>query len=462
MATFRLPLLLAFLLALDPTHPAARAEGPGDDRLAYAITGGRVILAPGHVVDPGVVIVRGGVVEAAGPAGTTAVPPDARVIDAKGRVVHAAFIDACVSADRLAGKPPRKPPDDEESAGGTRRERRVRAAMAHPSPANRAEERVIDSLVIKDDVADAYRRLGFAVVAVAPSEGVLRGAGAIVSLSEAAGPSRILAAQSGQYVVLEPEPDAADYPVSKMGAVALTRQAILDARWWRAAEEAYAAKPTGRARPRYVPATAALVPAAEGRETVVFETGDVLALLRAARVAREMNVKARYVGGGDAYRLLTEVEAAKPDLVLPVAFPQPDRLDREEEWLDVPLSRLRAIDRAPSNPRWLKDSGIEFSLTTDGLDDPKDFPARVREARERGLAQDDALAAVTTIPARQLGLADRLGTIGPGKIADLVVETGEPFDEKSRVAEIWVDGVCIEPRPEKSGKKEESAASPPA
>ena len=460
MGTFRLPLLLAGLLAFFPS--LAAADGPGGDRLAYAITGGRVILAPGHVVDPGVVIVRGGVIEAAGPAGTTAVPADARVVDAKGRVVHAAFIDAFVSADRLAGKPPRKPPEDEESAGGTRRERRVRAAMAHPSPANRAEERVIDSLVIKDDVADAYRRLGFAVVAAAPPEGVLRGAGAIVSLSEAGGPGRILAPQSGQYVVLEPETDAADYPVSKMGAVALTRQAILDARWWRAAEDAYAAKPMGQARPAFVAATAALVPAAEGREIVVFETGDVLALLRAARVAREMNLKARYVGGGDAYRLLTEVAAAKPDLVLPVAFPQPDRLDREEEWLDVPLSRLRAIDRAPSNPRWLRDAGIEFSLTTDGLDDPKDFPARVREARERGLAQDDALAAVTTIPARQLGLADRLGTIAPGKIADLVVETGEPFDEKSRVAEIWVDGVRIEPRPEKADKKDQASSAVPA
>ena len=450
---------LAFFLSL----AAATAQGPGSDRLAYAVTGGRVILAPGHVVDPGVVVVRGGVIEAAGPAGSTPVPADARVIDAKGRVVHAAFIDACVSADRLAGKPPRKPPDDEEAAGATRRERRTRAALAHPAQPNRAEERVIDALVVKEDVADAYRRMGFAVVAAAPAEGVLRGAGAIVSLSETDGPARILAAQSGQYVVLEPEPDSADYPVSKMGAVALTRQALLDARWWRAAEDAYAAKPTGQARPKFVAATAALVPAAEGRETVVFETADVLALLRAARVASEMKLKARYVGGADAYRLLSEVAAAKPELVLPVAFPQPDRLDREEEWLDVPLARLRVYDRAPSNPRWLRDAGVEFSLTTFGLDDPKDFPARVRESRERGLSQDDALAAVTTIPARQLGLSDRLGTIAPGKIADLVVETGEPFDEKSRVTEVWVDGVRIEPRPEKPEKKEaaaEKAAAP--
>jgi imidazolonepropionase-like amidohydrolase len=239
-----------------------------------------------------------------------------------------------------------------------------------------------------------------------------------------------------------------------MGAVALTRQAFLDARWWRDAEAAYAAKPTGQARPSFAAAAAALGPAAEGREVVVFETGDVLALLRAARAAREMNLRARYVGGEDAYRLVAEVAAAKPDLVLRVAFPQPDRLDRDEEWLDVPLAKLRAYDRAPSNPKWLRDAGLEFSLTTDGLEDAKDFPARVREARERGLAQDDALAAVTTIPARQLGLSDRLGTIAAGKIADLVVETGEPFDEKSRVTEIWIDGARIEPRPEKKDKKD--------
>ena len=64
----------------------------------------------------------------------------------------------------------------------------------------------------------------------------------------------------------------------------------------------------------------------------------------------------------------------------------------------------------------------------------------------RGLSADDALAAVTTIPARQLGLADRLGTIEPGKIANLVVETGQPFAENSRVTEIWIDGSRTELR----------------
>ncbi|HWZ84835.1 MAG TPA: amidohydrolase family protein, partial [Thermoanaerobaculia bacterium] len=449
--------VLLVLLSL----PAAALDAPGRDRLAYALAGGRVIAAPGRIIDPGVVVVRGGVIEAVGPAGSTPVPADARLIDVKGKVVHAAFIDPYVSVDRLAGKGPKRPPDDEEAAGPSG-SRRARGSAGQPVAVVRAEDRVLETLVIKEGVAETYRRLGFAVVAAVPDAGILRGSGAVVSLADGPISNRVLVAESGQYVSLEPEADASDYPVSKMGAVAVARQAFLDADWWREAEAAYAAKPSGQARPRFRASIAALVPAAEGKQTVVFDTTDVLALLRSARIAKEMKLKARYVASGDEYRLLREVTAARPDLILRVAFPQPDKLDRDEEWLDVPLSRLRAYDRAPSNPKWLKDAGLEFSFTTAGLDEPKDFNRRVREAMGRGLPAEDALAAVTTIPARQLGLADRLGTLAPGRIANLVVETGEPFAEKSRVTEVWIDGVRFEPKPEKKDTPATDAAAAPA
>lgn len=436
------------------------ASPRGADRLAFALTGARVIVAPGKVVDPGVVVVRGGVLEAVGPAGTTAIPADARVLDVKGRVIHAAFLDPNVSTDRLAGKAPRRPKDDDSApavdspAAAPRRG----GPAAHPVAAVRAEERAIDGLVVKDSVAETYRGLGFGAVAAAPTAGVMRGRGAVVSLADGPISGRILDAESGQFVSLEPEADV--YPDSRMGAVAVARQALLDAAWWRDAEAAYAARPAGNARPRFRASSAALAGAVEGKETVVFETTDVLALLRAMRVAKEGNLKARYVSGGDEYRLAAEVVAARPDLVLRVAFPQPEKLDRDEEWLDVPLARLRAFDRAPSNPKWLRDAGLEFSFTTDGLEDPKDFGKRVRAAMARGLSREDALAAVTTIPARQLGLSDRLGTLEAGKIASFVVSTGEPFDEKSRVAEIWIDGGRIERKEEKEEKKKDDAPHP--
>jgi len=418
------------------------------DRLAFALTGGRVIAAPGRVFDPGAVVVRGGVIEAVGPAGKVAVPADARVFDVRGKVVHAAFIDPDVSADRLAGRRPRGPSDEEEPS-----EERTPAAPRRPSGPGahalasvRADERVVDSLNVVDRVADAYRRLGFAVVAAVPQTGILRGRSAIVSLADGPLSGRVLLADGGQVISVDPERfdfanfGRAGYPVSKMGAVALVRQSFLDARWWGEAEAAYGRRPAGQARPRFTAANAALLPAAQGRETVVFEASDVLALLRELKIAREMKLKALYVGAGDEYRLRDRVASEKPDLVLRVAFPRPYRMDDDTEWLDVSLERLRAFDRAPSNPKWLRDAGLTFSFTTAGLDDPEDFGRRVREAIARGLTREDALAAVTTIPARQLGLADRLGEISAGRIANLVVETGEPFAAASRVTEIWIDG----------------------
>jgi imidazolonepropionase-like amidohydrolase len=439
---------IAALLAL----PARGGPGEirGGDRLAYALTGARVIAAPGKVFDSGIVVVRGGVIEAAGPSSSTAIPADARVIDLKGQTIHAAFLDPYVTTDRLAGKKPPAPRDEEEDSSGSD------AARGGPPASNRANERVLEALSIKDRVADTYRRLGFAVVAAVPSAGILRGAGAVVDLGDA--DSRVLVERFGQYVSLEParitDFSAAlrrsVYPGARMGAVALVRQSLLDAIWLGDAEAAYASSPA-QPRPAWDAAAAALLPAATGKEPVVFEATDVLSFLRAGRIAHEMKLQAMYVGAGDEYRLSPQVAALKPDLILRVDFPKPRRLETEDEWLDVTLPELRRIDRAPSNPKWMRDAGLSFSLTTHGLEDPDDFPKRVREAMARGLSADDALAAVTTIPARQLGLAARLGTIEAGKIADLAVETGDPFGEGTRVSEIWIDGRRFE-LPTASGK----------
>ncbi len=456
---------VAFAAVLLAALPASgRPNLRGLDRYAFALTGAKVIAAPGRVFSPGVVVVRGGVIEAVGEAGKTRVPPDARVFELAGKTIHAAYIDPYVSVDRLEGKPGHRPQDEDEPAGGPGGRPGGAAPSAPVKPAQ-AEASVLDKLEIREHVAQTYRDMGFGVVAAVPASGFLRGKGAVLSLAEEPKEDRVLESDSGQYVSLEPERfDFANflraaYPASKMGAVALVRQSLLDALWWRDAEAAYGRRALGQARPPYEASARALVPAAEGRERVVFDATDVLSLLRAGKIAREFHLKALYVGGGDEYRLAREVSGLKPDLILRVDFPKPYRVESEGEWLDVPLERLRAIDRAPSDPKWMRDAGLSFSFTTAGLEKAEDFPRRVREAIAGGLSRDDALAAVTTVPARQLGLSDRLGTIEAGKIADLAVESGEPFDEKSRVTEIWIDGERVEiPEP----KKPEGAAQAPA
>src|SRR6266513_906466 len=248
----------------------AASDVRSGDRFSFALTGARILAAPGRTFDPGVVVVRGGVIEAVGAPGQVPVPADARTYDLRGKIVHAAFVDPYVPADRLAGKKPRGPSDEEELPPENPAPRRTQGPATHPLSSVRADERVVDSLVVAERVSDVYRRLGFAVVAAVPQTGILRGRAAVVSLADGPLSGRVLKAESGQVISLAPEPfDFANftrvgYPMSKMGAVALVRQSFLDSRWWGDAEDAYSKHPAGQARPRFVTASAALLTAARG------------------------------------------------------------------------------------------------------------------------------------------------------------------------------------------------------
>src|SRR5713226_3563668 len=134
--------LAVLLLVLSSS--AARTQVRSGDQFAFALTGARVITAPGRVLDAGVVVLRGGVIEAVGAQGKTAIPADARVFEMKGKTIHAAFLDPYVSADRLAGKRPRAPLDDDETTEGAPAAGRPAAVpTAAPAAAKpvRAEER---------------------------------------------------------------------------------------------------------------------------------------------------------------------------------------------------------------------------------------------------------------------------------------------------------------------------------
>jgi len=74
-------------------------------------------------------------------------------------------------------------------------------------------------------------------------------------------------------------------------------------------------------------------------------------------VAAEFGLKARYVGGADAWRLMDEVKALSPELILPIAFPAAPAVDDDDDWADVSLV-VSGVGPRPVEPRWLRDAGI--------------------------------------------------------------------------------------------------------
>jgi hypothetical protein len=145
------------------------------------------------------------------------------------------------------------------------------------------------------------------------------------------------------------------------------------------------------------------------------------------------------VGNGEEYKWLEQIAAAGLPHLLPVGFPEPPDAPDEDD-LTVTLADLRHWDEAPDNPRRLLDAGLTVAFTSHGLAEAKTLHAKLARARDRGLSADEALAALTTTPARLLGIADRAGTVSPGKMANLVVVEGDLFTDETRIRELWIDG----------------------
>jgi len=400
----------------------------------HAIVGARIVVAPGSVIENGTIVMRDGVITAVG--ANVPVPADARVWEGDSLTIYPGLIDPFVMPAETPGQggpqgPPfgrgRQPAAPAPSRGA-----------AHEVPSVRAEFRISEAPGLGKDQIEGLRAAGFTAAQVAPRTGIVRGQSAVVGLRSGDPNDVIVRADAAQVIALDPARDG--YPGSLMGVVAVVRQVFMDAKWYRDALAVYQKAPQGKKRPEVNLAWAALQPVIAGQQPALFVADEMLEVLRSAAIAKEAGVTAQVVGGGDEYKRVREIAATGVPLIVPVSFPEAPDLSDADAAVDVSTEELRHWNQAPENPATLAKNHVTFALTANGLKDVKSFRANVAKAIERGLTPDQALAAVTTVPAGLLGLSARMGTLAPGKAANLTVTRGELFSDKGAVAEVWVDG----------------------
>jgi imidazolonepropionase-like amidohydrolase len=409
--------LAAALAALAPLLVPPPAAARPDPPTAHALVGARVVVAPGRVLPKATVVLRDGLVAGVGEA--LQPPADARIWPLEGKTIYPGLIDAWVPRPWPLAKAAELPQG------------------AHSNPLVRAERDVVDRL--RDEAAwKALREAGFTTALVVPGDGIFRGRGAVANLAD--DPSAgLLRAGAVQAVSVRPPDDFEGYPGSLMGAVALFRQTVLDARWHRQAQAAHRADPA-QARPAWNASLAALEPAAAGEMPIVFETKDVADTLRVLGLAEELDLRGWVVGSGEEYQRIDEVRARPLPLVLPLAFPErPDVRDLDDGTLG--LDALRHWDQAPANPALVDQAKLPFALTSFRQKQPKDLWKALARAIGRGLDRDRALAALTRVPAELLGISGRAGSVEVGKMANLVVVDGDLLVESPKIVEVWIDGV---------------------
>ncbi|MGY8689190.1 MAG: amidohydrolase family protein, partial [Verrucomicrobiales bacterium] len=161
---------------------------------------------------------------------------------------------------------------------------------------------------------------------------------------------------------------------------------------------------------------------------------------RAKKIADEFKIRRVIVDKGYGYRLRKPLKNA--DLVVSLAFPDAPLVSDPDRALDISLERLQHWELAPTNPGVLQDNNVRFALSPHQLgDELGKFWPNLRKAIQHGLKEETALASLTSVPARLLGEEDRLGEIGNGCLANLVVTDGNPFRNKdARIRQVWIDG----------------------
>lgn len=383
---------------------------------AHALKGLHIVVAPGVEIENGTLIFRDGILEAVG--SEVEIPPEARLWERQGLTVYAGWIEPYSVVPWPQAEGEARPQGGHENA------------LVTP-------ERDMTWHAHDEGRAGKLRQAGFTTAVVAPENGLLRGQSVLLNLGEGSLGENLLRRGLAQHVSL-PEVAEDGYPSSLMGGVALARQTFYDAGWYAEAQAAFEHRPS-QDRPPFNRALEALGAAAQGQQPVVFESEDTLGTLRALRLADELSLDAWIVGSGDEYKRLEEIAATPRPLLLPLAFPDPPEVDDEDN-LNLDLEDLRHWRAAPDNPRLLLDADMTVAFTSFGLSDAKEIHQHLHRAIERGLDPQAALAAVTTTPARLLGMGERLGTLEVGKMANLLVVEGDLFVAKPKIREVWVDG----------------------
>jgi imidazolonepropionase-like amidohydrolase len=434
----------------------------------HALVGAEVHVKADTIVSNATVVMRDGWVVAVGR--DASVPPDARVWDCRGRVIYPGFIEPLLPTGG-SGAPLGGGSADDDNSGeamtaaggpyfGVAPQTRPKEAAATGSrlASVTPEKRMADGYAPDAKLNEELRSLGFTAANVAPDKGVYRGWSAVVTLGDQPASAAVLKPNTAQHVAFETRHDD-QYPGSLMGVIAVLRQTAFDAEHDRAVASAGISLKPGSPRTARHPSLDALRPVLDGKKPVVIEAGGAQLEHRAWLLAGELGFQIQLVASGEEWRrpsLIREIAAAGVPFIAPVSFAAAPKPPEEADWDAIDLERLRAWDWAPENPALLRREGAKVAFTTFGLPDRKEFQANLRAAVDRGLSETDAIAGMTTEAARLCGVDDLLGTIEPGKLANLTITSaGGYFADGAKIVSVWVEGEPFPAPPESPTKSKD-------
>lgn len=395
------PALLAGLSLATITIPAFAQT--------FAITGGRVFPVSGPPIDNATVLIRDGKIVQVG--ANVSVPSDARRIDATGKWVTPGLVDAQTQLGLVD-----EPGNGDVGARG-------RNDALNPS------FKVWEGINPRSVYIQPARQHGVTSVIVAPrASGIVSGQGTMIDLADGALTDMLLNGPATMFVTFEARP--ADRIASRGELFARFRELLDDTKIYMRRRGDF---DRNQSRP-FVASRGdleAMIPVVEGRQTVAIEANRASDIEVALQIAREYSLKMMIVGAEEGWMVAPKLAAAKVPVLVGAMN-------------NIPTS-FSTLGARQENAAQLRAAGVTVGLIGNGPGDEDSF--NVRNIRQEagnavayGLPWNDALRAVTLAPAEMFGVADRIGSLQPGREANVVIWSADPFELSTIPEHVFVRG----------------------
>ncbi len=374
-----------------------------------AITGGKLeTMGPAGTVPNGTVLIVDGRISAVGVG--IPIPGEARRIDAHGRVVTPGLFNSLTRLGLVEVSAVEGTADSEVKSD------RITAAFD-----------VAEALNPRSTLIAVNRIDGLTRAVVAPSAGnsLIAGQGAVIHLGA---PADLLVRERVAMFAFLGERGAELTGGARSAAILRLREVLQDAADFAANRKAFEA---GDRREYSLSRLdlEALVPVVRGELPLVVTADRASDIVAALRLAKELKLRLILAGVAEGWMVAGEIAAADvPVLVEPL-----DNLPSSFEQLGATIA----------NAARLRTAGVRVAFMNGDAHNARNVRQSAGNAVANGMTWHDALAALTTVPASIWGIAERYGSLEPGKDADLVIWDGDPLEVTTYADVVLIRGVEI-------------------
>jgi imidazolonepropionase-like amidohydrolase len=411
---------LTAVLALPLFAQSVIPNSPGK-KPTFAIRNATIYPVTSAPIANGTIVFSNGVITAVG--ANVAVPADATVIDGKGLSVYPGLIDSGTEVGLIEVNAVPGTVDTSELGDINPNAATIIAVNPH------------------SNVIPVTRVNGITTVIAAPSGGIVSGEDALINLAGWTPQEMKVKAPVAMHLNFprvrsaafdeQPQEEEAAKEAQKnyTSQVDKLRDTLRDA-------QAYAKASAARTKDANVKrfdrdlVLEALVPVVEGREPVVIHADSARDIRAALKFAAEFKLKVILSGAQDVAKVLPELKKGNIPVILgPI--------------LDLPNREDDPYDLVFTNAKTLYDNGIRFAIQSGDSHNARNLPYHAAACAAFGLPKDVALKSITIAPAEIFGVADKLGSLEVGKMANVIVTDGDPLEIVTHVKRLFIGGEDI-------------------